>query len=325
MDRKSFLALLGWGLLAAPKLRAQQLGPVSRIGVLLPGSGPSPEELAFREKQRPLYRALGWVDGQNMIVERRWAGTDPGRWREVAAELKALRVALIVTTGTVAIGAARDGAPGVPIVMVNAADPVDSGFAQSLARPGGDLTGTSAAGEELVAKQLEFLSVAAPLAKKVTVLMNPASAASGFFFAALSAAAKQLGLQLERIDLSKAEEIDAAVSRAKGGALFVMNNLPLWRHYPRIAELALRAGIPATLADPAFVRAGGLLSYVSPGAWHWDKAASYIDKILRGAKPADLPIEQPTHFELAINMKTARALGLKIPQSLLLRATEVIE
>lgn len=325
MDRKSFLTLLGCGLMTAPKLWAQQLGPVSRIGVLLPWSGPSPEDHAYIEKQRPLYRRLGWVEGQNLLVERRWAGTDPRRWPEVAAELKALRVALILTNGSSAIRAARDGAPGVPIVMVNAGDPVGAGFARSLPRPGGDLTGTSAAGEELLAKQLEFLSVAAPLAKKVTVLMNGANPANGFFFGALSGAAKQLGLQLERIDLTKGEEIDAAVSRAKGGALFVIRDPLYFPHFARIAEQALRAGIPAVLADPIFVRAGGLLSYISPDDWHWDKAAYYIDKILRGAKPADLPIEQPTHFELAINMKTARALGLKIPPSLLLRVTEVIE
>lgn len=326
MDRRVFAGLAVSSLLGLPLIAmAQQMGKTSRIGVLLPWNGPTPEDSAYIESERPRYRALGWVEGQNLFVERRWAGTDPRRWREIIAEFKALRLALIVTFGTAAIRAARDGAPGVPIVMVSAGDPVGAGFVRSLAQPGGSLTGTSAAGAEVLAKQLELLSLSAPRAKRVTVLMAGANPANRYFFGALSAAAKRLGVQLERLDETQAEELDAAISRAKGGALLVMGDPLFSLHYARIAEQALRANVPTALPDPAYVRAGGLLSFAAPPLWHWHKAASYIDKILRGAKPGDLPVEQPTQFEMAINMKTAKALGLVIPPAMLLQATEVIE
>ena len=325
MDRRDFAGLAVSGLVGLPLIvMAQQVGKVSRIGVLLPWIGPTPEDMAFIEGSRPRLRALGWVEGQNLFVERRFAGTDPRRWREAAAELKALQVELIITIAG-GIRAARDGAPGVPIVMVNSGDPVGSGFVQSLAKPGGNLTGTSSLYDELLAKQLELLSVAAPGARMVTVLMRGANPSNGSYFGALSAAANQLGLQLQRIDVNQVEELDAAIARAKGGALFVNRDTPFWLHYARIAEQALRANVPAALSDPLFVRAGGLLSFSSPDLWHWHRGEIYMDKILRGAKPADLPVEQPTHFELAINMKTAKALSLTIPPSLMLRATEVIE
>ena len=189
------------GLLGmARQATAQQMGKVSRIGVLLPWSGPTPEDTQYIEGDRPRYRALGWVEGQNLFVERRWVGTGPDRMREVAAELKALRVELIVTMGTTAIRAARDGAPGVPIVMVAAGDPVGAGFVQSLAHPGGDLTGTSSAGAESLGKALELLTAAAPRVRTVRVVMAAANPANGFFHGALTAAAKQLGVQLERVD-----------------------------------------------------------------------------------------------------------------------------
>ena len=164
------------------------------------------------------------------MIETRWAGPNPQRQRELAAELKALPVALIIAPGTIPIHAARDGAPGVPVVMVNAGDPVGAGFVASLARPGGDLTGTSAAGEEVLAKQLELLSAAAPELKRVSVLMNSANPANGFFFDALAARAKTLGLQLDRIDVTGEGELDGAITRAKGGALVVLGDPMLGRN-----------------------------------------------------------------------------------------------
>ncbi len=325
MNRKTFLTLLGCGFFAAPGLWAQQADKVFRIGMLLPQDAPASGDDASGVILRAALRDHGWIEGRNLIFERRWAGVDPRRQREVAAELKALQVALIVTVATTAIRAARDGAPGVPIVMVNAGDPVGAGFVRSLARPGGDLTGTSAAGEEILAKQLEFLSVAAPRAKTVTVLMNSANPANGFFFGALAASAKLLGLQLDRIDVALPEELDAAIRRAKGGALLVLGDPMFNLQLARITEQALRSNVPSVYGRPEYVRAGGLMSYLSSEAWHWRTAASYVDKILKGEKPADLPVQQPTRFDFVINMKTAKALGLTIPPSLMLRATEIIE
>ena len=198
-------------------------------------------------------------------------------------------------------------------------------FVASLARPGGDLTGTSAAGEEVLSKQVELLSAAVPQLKTVGVLMSSANPANGFFFDAMSSRAKTLGLRLDRIDIAAEGELDGAIARAKGGALVVVNDPMFFRHRVRIIELTLRSQVPSSFGGREFVAAGGLMSYLSSNAWHWRTAASFVDKILKGAKPADIPVEQPTKFELAINLKAAKALGLTIPQSLLQRADEVIQ
>ena len=339
MDRKTFVAGVLAGLLAAPALRAQPSGRVFRIGHLIPAErtpaaqvAASAQTRAFSlrpEQQRDeallaALRELGWVPGGNLIIENRWAGVDPRRQREAAAELKALPVLLIIALGTGPIRAARDGAPGVPIVMINSGDPVGAGFAASLARPGGDLTGTSAAGEEVLGKQLELLRAAVPELRRVGLLMNSANPARGFFFDAMAIRAKPLGLQLERIEVAEAGELDAAIARAKGGGMVVLNDPMFGQLRERIAESALRSRIPTVFGRRDYVVAGGLMSYVSSDAWHWRRAAGFIDKILKGARPGDLPIEQPTAFDLVINMKTARALGLALPESLLLRADEVV-
>ena len=325
IDRKTFIAGSAAALLLVPGLGAQPAGKVVRIGLLMASPEPLPSDLERLAILRTALRELGWVDGQNLVIEGRHAGMNPQRHRELAGELRALPVALIIANGTTGIRAARDGAPGLPIVMVNAGDPVGAGFVASLARPGGDLTGTSAAGEEILAKQLELLSVAAPQLRRVGVLMNSANPANGFFFAALTARAEELGLQLERIDIASGDELDGAVARAKGGALLVLGDPLFGRYRERIVALALREKLPSVYGNRLFVVAGGLMSYLSDDAWHWRSAAGFVDKILRGAKPADLPVQQPAQFELVINLKTAKALGLTIPQSLLLRAGEVIQ
>jgi putative ABC transport system substrate-binding protein len=209
--------------------------------------------------------------------------------------------------------------------MINAGDPVGAGFVASLARPGGDLTGTSAAGEEVLAKQVELLSAAVPQLKRVSALMSSANPANGFFFDAMSLRAKTLGLRLDRIDVAVEGELDGAIARAKGGALVVVGDPMFLRHRIHIIELTLRSQVPSVFGGRGYVAAGGLMSYLSSNAWHWRSAASFVDKILKGAKPADIPVEQPTKFELVINLKTAKALGLTIPQALLLRADEVIQ
>ncbi|MGL6109496.1 MAG: ABC transporter substrate-binding protein [Rubrivivax sp.] len=325
MQRKTFMAGLAAGLLLAPRLHAQTTDRVARIGVLSSTTAPQPNDQLRLDLLRGALRELGWTEGANLIIEVRYAGPDPKRHRELAAELRALPVALIVANGTTGIRAARDGAPGLPIVMVNAGDPVGAGFVASLARPGGNLTGTSAAGEEILAKQLELLSAAAPQARRVGVLMNSANPANGFFFDALSARAKELHLQLERIEIASGDELEAAIVRARGGALLVLGDPIFGRYRERVVALALRERLPSVYGSRLFVEAGGLMSYLSADAWHWRSAADFVDKILKGAKPAGLAVQQPTQFELVVNLKTARVLGLAIPQSLLLRADEVIQ
>jgi putative ABC transport system substrate-binding protein len=326
MDRRAFLTLAAITcLLESSMVRAQQADKVLRIGLVFPWDEPT---LRSREGFEALLAGLadlGWVEGKNIKIETRWAGVNPQRQREVAAELKALPVTLILALGTTPIRAARDGAPGVPIVMVNAGDPVGAGLIASLSRPGGDLTGTSAAGEEVLAKQVELLSVAVPQLKRVSVLMNSANPANGFLFGAMSVRAKSLGLRLDRIDVAVESELDGAITRAKGGALIVNGDPMFLKHHVHIIELTLRSRVPSIYNGREYVAAGGLMSYLSSSQWHWRSAAGFVDKILKGAKPADIPVEQPTKYELTINLKTAKALGITIPQSLLQRADEVIQ
>jgi putative ABC transport system substrate-binding protein len=326
MDRRTFVTLVAGTCLFEPfAVRAQQAGKIFRIGLLVPAPEPTSTIRIELDALRSGLHDLGWVEGKNVIIETRWAGANPQRQRELAAELKALPVALILALGTTTIAAARDGAPGLPVVMINAGDPVGAKFVASLAQPGGNLTGTSAAGEEVLAKQVELLSAAVPKLKKVSVLMNSTNPGNGFFFDAMSLRAKTLGLSVDRIDVAVEGELDGAVARAKGGALVVVSDPMFLRRRSQIIELTLRFQVPSVFGRREYVEAGGLMSYVSPNTWHWRTAASFVDTILKGAKPADIPVEQPTKFELVINLKTARVLGLTIPPSLLQRADEVIQ
>jgi len=326
IDRRTCVTfVVGTCLLGPLAVRAQQAGKVLKIGLLVPATESIPAIRIDFETLRTGLRDLGWVEGKNLVIETRWAGVSPQRQRELAAELKALPVALIIAPGTITIRAARDAAPGLPIVMINAGDPVGAGFVASLARPGGDLTGTSAAGEEVLAKQLELLSAVVPQLKRVSVLMNSANPANGFFFDAMSLRAKTLGLRLDRVDVAIEGELEGAIARANGGALVVLGDPMFGRNRVHIIELTLRSRVPSVFGGREYVAPGGLMSYLSSNAWHWRAAASFVDKILRGAKPADIPVEQPTKFELVINLNTAKTLGLTIPQSILVRADEVIE
>jgi putative tryptophan/tyrosine transport system substrate-binding protein len=326
IDRRSFVTLVAGTCLLQPLAAlAQQAGKVSRIGLLLPRTEPErADQIAALESLRTGLRDLGWVEGRNLAIETRWAGVNPRRQRELAAELRDVPVALILALGTTAISAAREGAPGLPIVMVSAGDPIGAGFAATLARPGGDLTGTSLAGEEILAKQVELLSAAVPKLKRVTVLMHGANPANAFFFDAISSRARALDLQPDRVDVVTDGELEGAVARAKGGALVVVTDPMFLALRVHIAELTLRYKVPSIFGQREYVTAGGLMSYISPIAWHWRTAAGFVDKILKGAKPADIPIEQPTKFELAINLRSAKALGITIPQSLQQRADEFV-
>jgi putative ABC transport system substrate-binding protein len=319
INRHGVLSWLALSLFAAPRASAQTGARLARIGWLRSDAGkPLDDEL------RGALRELGWVEGRNLRIETRIAD-NPQRGREQAAELQALPVALIVAVSTPLIRAARDGAPATPIVMVNAADALGSGFVASLARPGGLLTGTTSAAEETLAKQLELLSSVEPRAKRIGVLMNPVNPANDFFFKSLSARARLLAMPLERIEVNRDSELDAAVARAKGGALLVVGDALFSRQRARIAALLITHRVPGMFVSREDVLAGGLMSYNTSSAWHIRRAAGYVDKILNGAKPGELPVRQPTHWELAINLKTAKALGITIPPSLLLRADEVIQ
>jgi putative ABC transport system substrate-binding protein len=316
IDRRCALV----GLLLAARAWGRTAGKPARIGVLV-----SSENARDYEELRRALRELGWLEGRDLIIERRLVGDSPRRGRELAAELQGLPVALILASGTTMIRSARDGAPATPVVMINAGDALGSGFVASLRRPGGNLTGTTAAGEEVLAKQLELLSSVAPHAKTIGVLLNRANPANGFFFDALSARARELKLQLDRIEIDQAGELGAALARAKGAPLVVLGDPMFSRDRARIAELSIAHRMPGIFGARDYVAAGGLMSYNSSYAWHWRTAAGFVDKILKGARPGDLPVQQPTQFELAINLKTAKAMGLTIPRALLQRADELVE
>jgi putative ABC transport system substrate-binding protein len=325
MDRRTFVNLLAGLCLFEPLVvRAQQAGKIFRIGLLVPETEPTSTVRGELEELRAGLRELGWVEGKNIIIETRWAGSNPLRQRELAAQLKAVPVALILALGTTSIASARDGARGLPVVMINAGDPIGSGFVASLGRPGGNLTGTSAAGEEVLSKQVELLSAAVPKLRTVGVLMNRSNPGNGFFFDAISQRAKTLGLRVDRIEVAAEDQLESAISRADG-ALVVVTDPMFLRRRVEIAAHALRSRVPSVFGRREYVEAGGLMSYVSSPKWHWRSAASFVDKILNGANPADIPVEQPTKFQLVINMKTAKALGISLPQSLLQFADERIE
>ena len=251
------------GLWAAIDVAAQQ-GKKFVVGLLVPDVEPTVERGMATKTMLAGLRELGWIEGKNLALETRLAGLNPQRQRELAAELKALPVALIIAPGTIAIRAAREGAPGVPIVMVNAGDPLGAGFVANLARPGGDLTGTSAAGEEVLAKQVELLAAAVPQLKRVSVLMNSANPANRFFFDAMGQRAQALGLQLDRIDVAEATELEGAIARASGGALVVVGDPMFAANRDRITQATLRAQVPSVYGGRQYVAAGGLMSTCRP-------------------------------------------------------------
>jgi putative ABC transport system substrate-binding protein len=326
MDRRIFVSVVAGTCLLEPlAVRAQQAGKIVRIGLLIPETETTSTLRVDLEALRAGLRDLGWMEGKNIIIETRWAGANPQRQRILAGELKALPVALILALATTTIAAARDGAPGVPVVMSNAGDPIGAKFVTSLGRPGGNLTGTSAAGEQILSKQVELLLAAVPTLKRISVLMNSANPANGFFFDAISLRAKTFRVRADRIDVAVEDQLDGAVSRANGGALLVVSDPMFLRRRVHIAAQALRSRSPSIFGRREYVEVGGLMSCISPSTWHWHTAARFVDKILKGAKPTDMPVEQPTKFDLVIDLKTAKALDITLPQSLLQRADEVIE
>ncbi len=324
----ALVAVLAVSLLAAPLAAdAQQAGKVPRIGFL---SATSPSERpplldAFRQR----LRELGWVEGQNIVIDYRYAEGRVDRLPGLAAELVRLKADLIVSFGTQGVTAAKNATETIPIVMIAVRDPIGIGLIASLARPGGNVTGVSgSAGLEWVAKQLELLKETVPKIRRVAILSNPTNAYHQLAIREVDVAARAFGMQLQLLEAQGPNEFDgafAAMAKESVGALLVLSDAMLNSHQTRLAELAARNRLPAAYGVRESVEAGGLMSYGPSFLDSFRRAATYVDKILKGAKAAQLPVEQPTKFELVINMKAAKALGLTIPQSLLLRADHVIE
>ena len=329
MERRTWMALMAGGLLAAPPAaEGQQVGKIPRISFLSPSS-PSDSRNRFRlgALQQGL-RELGYVEGQNISIDSRWAEGKYERLPGLATEVVRLKVDVIVTYAPPAIQAAREATATIPIVMGGVVDPVATGFVASLARPGGNITGLSLMAPELVGKQLEILKEMVPKVTRVAVLGNPANGGTAPQLRHAQGAARTLKLQLQPLEARGPNEIDSAFSamtREGAGAVVVLVDSMFVDQRTRIADLAARRHLPSVYGLIDFAEAGGLMFYGANDADRFRRAASLVDKILRGAKPADLPIEQPTKFELVINLKTAKALGLTIPQSLLQRAGEVIQ
>jgi putative tryptophan/tyrosine transport system substrate-binding protein len=301
---------------------AQPAGKVYRIGWLANDRYPAGDE-AF---QRGL-RDLGWVEGRNVIIENRFVQGKPSRAPELAAELVSLKVDLMVAIGGRAL-IAKQATSTIPVVFVVYGDPVRLGLVASLARPGGNLTGLTNIGTDLIAKRLQLLKEAVPGISRIAVLLKSGTPWANLWRGESDAAAQALGLHLQGVEVRDATEFERAFSdmaRDRAEALVVDNDAMFWDHRKELADLALKHRLPTMFEGREHVEAGGLMFYSARDPDLYRRAATYVDKILKGAKPADLPVEQPTKFELVINMKTAKRLGLTIPPPVLARADEVIQ
>jgi putative ABC transport system substrate-binding protein len=324
MRRRQFLNVVGGAVAAAPfAARAQQAAKVPTIGVLGQITPSAMKEWHAAFVQR--LRELGWVDGRTLAIEYRWAEGRNERFAEIAAEFVRLKVDVIVTGGTAAILAAKQASSAIPIVFAAAADPVGTGLVASLARPGGNVTGLS--NQMLPSKRLELLREIVPDIRRLAIMANIGSPVGVLEMGEVKAAAMMLGLEVASLEVRQAEEIAPAITALKGraDALYVVIEALVKTNQSQINALALDARLPTMHGEKGLVEAGGLLSYGPSLPDLWRRAADYVDKILRGAKPGDLPVEQPTKFELVINLKIAKALGIEISPPLLARADEVIE
>jgi putative ABC transport system substrate-binding protein len=324
--RRKFLVALAAGLLGPRALLAQQQARIHRVGVLLAGT---PAGFAIRtEAFVQELRNLGYMEGKNVTIEWRWAENKPEQIPRLAAELVGLGVDVIVTGGTAPARALKNATRTIPIVMALVGDPVGTGLVDSLARPGGNLTGFSDFAPALTAKRLEILKELAPRASRVVAMINPTNPNTRVELEAAKAAANALGIHLLLLEVSDPSTLEAAfatMARHRARAFTVLTDPMLYSQRSRIVELVTRNQLPAVYPQPEYTEGGGLISYGQNSRETFRRSAIYVDKILKGAKPADLPVEQPTKFELVINMKTAKALGIKIPQSILVRADRVIE
>ena len=327
MDRRTFNGAVTGALLTFPNaIEAQQAGKVPRIGYLVQNTAESNQHLlaAFREG----LRERGWVEGQNIVIEVRYADGKVDRLPALVSELIRLKVDIIVTTSSGTTWAAKNATQSIPIVMAASANALGEGLVTSLGHPSGNITGvTFLAGPEIAGKQLELLKEVAPAASRVAVLTNPTNKSHAAFAREVKVAARSLGAQVQFLEAPNPDQLEsafAAMTKEHAAALLVLTDSMFVGQRQRVADLAARSRLPALYSQREFVDAGGLVSYGPSLSDMFRRAATHVDKILRGAKRSDIPVEQPTKFELVINLRTANALGLRIPQALLLRADEVI-
>jgi putative ABC transport system substrate-binding protein len=327
MRRVLVTTTLAFVILLAPlPADAQQPAKVRQIGYL--GGGVSSANVHLVEGFRQGLRELGWVESQNIAIAYRWAEGRYDQLPDLAVELVRLKVDVIVTAGTAGSLAAKQATKTIPIVMVSVGDPVGSGLVASLARPGGNITGTAFMSTEVKPKLLDLLKQAVPGATRVAVLWKPTNPSHGLALRTVEVVAQSLRVQLQLLEAEGPDEFDrafAAMTRERAEALIVLLDTVFREQRTRIVDLAAKSRLPAIYEGREFVDAGGLMAYGPSVPDLFRRAATYVDKILKGAKPADLPVEQPTKFELFINLKTAKALGLTIPQTILIRADEVIQ
>jgi putative ABC transport system substrate-binding protein len=325
LSRRDFLTGTVAALYAPRVAAAQKAGGPPRIGFLFYGSpGPSPEIKAFEKGLTD----VGYIEAQNVAVDYRFGDGRPERLPELAAQLVALKPSVIVAPGTPAAVAAKRATGTIPIVFVGVADAVGSGLAADFARPTANITGLTSNSAQLGGKRLELLKALVPKASRIAVLYNPGDSSNVLVSKELEQSAPALGLTLQRVEVRKPAEFESAfatMTRRQAQALFGAAGLLTTPHRQILVNLAAKARIPAIWGERQFVESGGLMSYAADFYDQIRRSATYVDKILKGSKTSDLPIEQPTKLELVINLKTARALGLTIPQSLLLQADRVIE
>jgi len=327
--RREFITLIGGAAVAWPRSGwAQQSERVRRLGMLMNRAADDPRGQVELAAFRQALQQLGWSDGRNIRIDIRWGENDPDRDRGYAAELVALAPDLILASGTLSVAALRHATRTLPIVFVQVSDPVGAGIVDSLARPGGHITGFMNHEYSLSGKWLELLKEIAPRLTRAAVLRDSANPAAIGQFGAIQAVATSLGVELRPVDIRDASEVESAVAafaNSANGGLIVQPSASTWVHHDLIIALAARHKLPAIYWSRDEVTGGGLISYGPDLVDQLRRAAEYVDRILKGKKPADLPVQAPTKYELVINLKTARALGIEVPPTLLARADEVIE
>jgi putative ABC transport system substrate-binding protein len=328
MQRREFITLLGGAAALPLAARAQQGDRMRRIGVLVPASSNDSESQTRLKALREGLEQFGWSDGRNIHLEYRWAEGNTDDIRRDAAELMALAPDVILTAGSAPVAALQKATRSVPIVFATAGDPVGAGFVDSLARPGGNITGFAVFEYSIGGKWLELLKEISPRMTRVAVLRDRAVALGPGQFGAIQTAAPSFGIEVSPISVDDKSEIERAVAafaRFANGGLIVTGSPLAQLHRDLIIKLAAQHQLPAVYFERFFVTDGGLISYGPDFVDQWRRAAGYVDRILKGEKPADLPVQAPTKYELVINLKTAKALGLEIPATLLARADEAIE
>jgi putative tryptophan/tyrosine transport system substrate-binding protein len=328
VNRRELIVGLGGAAAWPLAARAQQGGRMRRIGVFLPSAASDPESMSRNTALSQGLQELGWTDGRNVRIEFRWGEGHAAQYRKIAAELVALAPDVVVAHGTLAVSALQRTTHSVPIVFVQVTDPVGGGIVESLARPGGNATGFAAPEFVTSGKYLELLKEITPQLTRAAVTRDPTNIAGTGQFAAIQTVASSLGMELRPVDVRDVDEIERALgafARQPNGGLIVTASAPAQLHRDSIITLAARHHLPAVYPYRFFVAGGGLISYGVDTVDQYRRAASYVDRILKGEKPGDLPVQAPTKYELVINLKTAKALGLDVPPTLLARADEVIE